>query len=124
MNKKMIGEAIYIRVSDRKQNPIATNKFQSVLYFKFLQGTSSFSKSQLVHLNHIMSIISQRFLCRPTVFFPTCWSSGTSESSTYEKQRICPRNSALAHFHVSWLLVSRDHVCRFENESQHGEMVV
>jgi hypothetical protein len=24
MNRKMIGEAIYIRVSDRKQNPIAT----------------------------------------------------------------------------------------------------
>jgi hypothetical protein len=27
----------------------------------------------------------------------------TSESSTYRKQRICPCNSALAHFHVSWL---------------------
>jgi hypothetical protein len=29
----------------------------------------SSSKSQLVHLNHIMSIISPRFLCRPTAFF-------------------------------------------------------
>jgi hypothetical protein len=29
--------------------------------------------------------------------------AGTSESSTYGKQRIYPCNSALAHFHVSWL---------------------
>ena len=36
-------------------------------------------------------------------FFPTCWSRGMSESSTYGKQRICPCNSALAYFHVSWL---------------------
>ena len=36
-------------------------------------------------------------------FFSTCWSRGTSESSIYEKQQICPCNSALAHFHVSWL---------------------
>ena len=41
---------------------------------------------------------SPRFLCRPT-----CWSRGTSESSIYRKQRICCCNSALAHFHVSWL---------------------
>ena len=47
---------------------------------------------------------SPRFLCRPTAFFlSSCWSRGTSESSTYRKQRICPCNSALAHFHVSWL---------------------
>jgi hypothetical protein len=46
---------------------------------------------------------SPRFLCRPTAFLSTCWSHGTSESSTYEKKRICPSNSALAHFHVSWL---------------------
>jgi hypothetical protein len=26
MNRKMIGEAIYIRVYDRKQNPIATKR--------------------------------------------------------------------------------------------------
>jgi hypothetical protein len=26
MNRKIIGEAIYIRVSDRKQNPIATKR--------------------------------------------------------------------------------------------------
>jgi hypothetical protein len=26
MNRKMIGEAIYIRVSDRKYNPIATKR--------------------------------------------------------------------------------------------------
>ena len=37
------------------------------------------------------------------LFFSTCWSRGTSESSTYGKQRICPCNSAFAHFHVSWL---------------------
>jgi hypothetical protein len=37
------------------------------------------------------------------LFFPTCWSRGTSESSIYGKQRISPCNSALAHFHVSWL---------------------
>ena len=46
---------------------------------------------------------SLRFLCRPTAFFSTCWSCGTSESSIYGKQRIFPCNSALAHFHVSWL---------------------
>ena len=46
---------------------------------------------------------SPRFLSRPTAFFPTCWSRGTSESSTYGKQRICSWNSALAHFHVSLL---------------------
>jgi hypothetical protein len=46
---------------------------------------------------------SPRFLSRPTGFFPTCWSRGTSESSTYGKQRICSWNSALAHFHVSLL---------------------
>jgi hypothetical protein len=28
---------------------------------------------------------------------------GTSESSTYGKQRICRSNSASTHFHVSWL---------------------
>ena len=53
-----------------------------------------------------LDYISQRFLCRPTAFFSTCWSRGTSESSTYQKQRICTCNSALAHFHVSWLLDS------------------
>jgi hypothetical protein len=37
------------------------------------------------------------------LFFSTCWSRGTSENSTYGKQRIFPYNSALAHFHVSWL---------------------
>ena len=36
-------------------------------------------------------------------FFSTCWSRGTSESSTYEKQRICRCNSTSTHFHVSWL---------------------
>jgi hypothetical protein len=46
---------------------------------------------------------SPRFLCRPTAFFPTCWSRVTSESSTYGKQRICRCNSASTHFHVSWL---------------------
>ena len=52
-----------------------------------------------------MSIVmySPRFLCRPTAFFSTCWSRGTSESSTYGKQRICRCNSASTHFHVSWL---------------------
>ena len=44
-----------------------------------------------------------RFLCRPTAFFSTCGSRGTSESSTYEKQWICRCNSASTHFHVSWL---------------------
>jgi hypothetical protein len=39
-----------------------------------------------------------RFLCRPTAFFSTCWSRGTSESSTYGKQRICRCNSASTHF--------------------------
>jgi hypothetical protein len=34
---------------------------------------------------------SPRFLCRPTAFF------------RLGKQRICPCNSALAHFHVSWV---------------------
>ena len=33
----------------------------------------------------------------------TCCSRGTSESSTYGKQRICLSNSWSAHFHVSWL---------------------
>jgi hypothetical protein len=47
--------------------------------------------------------ISPRFLWRPTAFFSTCWSRGMSESSTYEKQRICRCNSASTHFHVSWL---------------------
>ena len=37
------------------------------------------------------------------LFFSTCWSHGTSESSTYGKQRICRCNSASTHFHVSWL---------------------
>ena len=37
------------------------------------------------------------------LFFSTCWSRGTSESSIYEKQRICRCNSASTHFHVSWL---------------------
>jgi hypothetical protein len=46
---------------------------------------------------------SPRFLCRQTFFSPTCWRRGTSESSTYGKQRIFPCNSALAHFQVSWL---------------------
>ena len=46
---------------------------------------------------------SPRFLCRPTAFFLTCWNRGTSESSTYGKQRICRCNSASTHFHVSWL---------------------
>jgi hypothetical protein len=62
------------------------------LYNNTLAWTCSYSKS-----------CSPRFLCRPTAFFPTCWSRGTSESSTYGKQRIFPCNSALAHFHVSWL---------------------
>ena len=46
---------------------------------------------------------SPRFLCCLTFFFPTCWNRGTSESSTYGKQRICCCNSASTHFHVSWL---------------------
>jgi hypothetical protein len=50
-----------------------------------------------------MDGFSPRFLCRPTTFFPTCWSRGTSESSTYGKQQIGPCNYALAHFHVLWL---------------------
>ena len=53
--------------------------------------------------NHICEQVSPRFFCCPTTFFPICWSRGTSESSTYGKQLICPCNSALAHFHVSWL---------------------
>ena len=47
--------------------------------------------------------ISPRFLCHPTAFFSTCWSCGTSENSTYGKQRICRCNSTSTHFHVSWL---------------------
>jgi hypothetical protein len=46
---------------------------------------------------------SPRFLCCLTVFFPTCWNRGMSESSTYGKQRICCCNSVSTHFHVSWL---------------------
>ena len=46
---------------------------------------------------------SPRFLCRLTAFCSTCWSRGTSESSTCGKQRICRCNSASTHFHVSWL---------------------
>ena len=46
---------------------------------------------------------SPRFLCRPTAFFLTCWSRGTSESSTYGKQRIFRCNSTSTHFHISWL---------------------
>ena len=37
------------------------------------------------------------------LFFPTCWSRVTSESSAYGKQRICGCNSASTHFHVLWL---------------------
>ena len=44
-------------------------------------------------------LTSPRFLC----LFSTCCSHGTSESSTYGKQRICLSNSWSAHFHVSWL---------------------
>ena len=35
--------------------------------------------------------------------FSTCCSRGTSDSSTYGKQRIYLSNSWSAHFHVSWL---------------------
>ena len=38
---------------------------------------------------HIISG-SPRFLCHPMAFFSTCCSRGTSESSTYGKQRIFP----------------------------------
>ena len=51
----------------------------------------------------ITRLISPRFLSSDGFFSPTCWSRGTSDSSTYGKQRICRRNSASTHFHVSWL---------------------
>ena len=38
------------------------------------------------------SITSPIFLCRPTALLCHCQSRGTSESSTYGKQRICPPN--------------------------------
>ena len=50
-----------------------------------------------------ITISSPRFLRRPTAFFSTCWSRGTSESSAYGKQPICRCNSASTHFHVSWI---------------------
>ena len=56
-----------------------------------------------ISLKYCYSWRSPRFLCRSTAFFSTCWSRGTSESSTYGKQRICRFNSASTHFHVSWL---------------------
>ena len=46
---------------------------------------------------------SPRFSSVVRRLFSTCWSRGTSESSTYGKQRICLSNSWSAHFHVLWL---------------------
>ena len=78
----------------------------TLIHISYLKLSMQFVKFQnfLGNLQRLSTLFSSpRFLCRPMAFFSTCWSCGTSESSTYGKQRICPCNSALAHFHVSWL---------------------
>ena len=56
---------------------------------------------------YYLLILAQQQLVRDSSavrrLFLTCCSRGTSESSTYGKQRICLSNSWSAHFHVSRL---------------------
>jgi hypothetical protein len=82
-----------------------------------------------------MYFTSLRFLCHLTTFFSTCWSRGTSESSTYGKQWITlrkwcytrlqhdfPLDPMISSFHihfgtfVTWLRENYD----YHNVSCHG----
>jgi hypothetical protein len=57
----------------------------------------------LIVERHICMYVSFEIPLPSDGFFSTCFSHGTSESSTYGKQQICRCNSASTHFHVSWL---------------------
>jgi hypothetical protein len=81
-------------------------------FSSFLVGSNSLSRNHKLWnivstKRNIYSICrcccSPRFLCRSMAFFSTCWSRGTSESSTYGKKWICRCNSVSTHFHISWL---------------------
>ena len=82
-------------------SPHTEHKYIHVFHMSSNQSKLEINLSIIIWLCVLKS--SPRFLCRLTAFFSTCWSRGTSESSTYGKQRICRCNFASTHFHVSWL---------------------
>jgi hypothetical protein len=79
------------------------HSFQIILSLWTARQTTSGVYAINVTTSAYHSRSSTRFLCRLTTFFSTCWSRGTLVSSTYGKQRVCPCNSAMEHFHVSCL---------------------
>jgi hypothetical protein len=79
---------------------------KNICLFAYMQIISPQAGEPYFFLLMITLFSSPRFLCRPTAFFSTCWSRGTSESSTYGKQRICRCN-----YDIYVLLYIWQHLC-------------
>jgi hypothetical protein len=79
-------------------SPHTEHRYIHVFHMSSNQSKLEINLSIVIWLCVLKS--SPRFFCRLTAFFSTCWSRGTSESSTYGKQRICRCNFASTHFHV------------------------